>query len=131
VSSHALGQENPNINFGLWETTATTTITSEQFNMPGESTSTTDCVTQQDFEEGLAFMDDSSECAMEEEDLRDDGANYRMVCNVEQMGEMTMTVALEFGGDTMSGVIEGDIESPMGMMQMKIDMAGKRLGDCQ
>jgi hypothetical protein len=37
---------------------------------------------------------------------------------------------MKFDGDSMSGTIDGDIESPMGVMKMNVEMSGNRTGDC-
>jgi len=48
--------QDPNINPGMWETTSTVTIESEQFPIPPRSDSSSDCVTAEDIAEGQAFL---------------------------------------------------------------------------
>jgi hypothetical protein len=52
-----------------------------------------------------------------------------MECNNGGMA-MTMTASMAFNGDTMEGTVKGEMESPMGPMQMNVTMSGRRLGDC-
>jgi len=33
-------------------------------------------------------------------------------------------------GDSMEGTVNGDMETPMGAMQMNVTMTGRRIGDC-
>lgn len=122
--------EDPDINPGMWETTSTVTIESEQFPIPPRTDSSRDCVTAEDIAEGQAFLDDNEDCEFTSKDVRADGMDYSMVCESADGGTVTMTAAMTFSGDSMSGTIEGEIESPMGAMQMKIEMAGERIGDC-
>ena len=45
-------------------------------------------------------------------------------------GAVTMNASMKFDGNSMSGNIDGDIESPMGVMKMNVEMSGTRTGDC-
>lgn len=131
LSTTVLAEDQPDFNFGLWETTTTMTMESAQFSLPPQTTSTTECVTEADFDEGRAFMKDMDGCTMISEDLRSDGADYSMVCSQAEAGEINMNMSMEFNGDSMSGVIISEMNGPMGAMNMQIDLAGQRLGDCE
>jgi len=129
VSLTAFAQD-PNINPGMWETTSTVTIESEQMPIPPRTDTSSECVTPETIAEGQAFLENSDECEFTNKDLRDDGMDYSMSCSSSEGGTVTMNASMKFDGDSMSGTIEGDIESPMGMMQMNVEMSGKRTGDC-
>ena len=129
VSLSALAQD-PNINPGMWETTSTVTIASEQIPIPPRTDTSSECVTAEKIAEGQAFLENSDECEFTNKDLRDDGMDYTMTCSSPEGGAVTMNASMKFEGDSMSGIIEGDIESPMGVMQMNVEMSGKRTGDC-
>jgi len=122
--------QDPNINPGMWETTSTVTIESEQFPIPPRTDSSSDCVTAEDIADGQAFLDDNEDCEFTNKDLRTDGMDYSMSCNSADGSTVTLNASMQFGGDTMSGTIDGDIESPMGVMKMNVEMKGERTGDC-
>lgn len=122
--------ETPNVNPGIWETTSTVTIDSEQFQMPPRTDTTSECVTEERIAEGMAFLNDSEECEYTSQDMRSDGMDYTMVCSSPDGGTVTMNASLKFDGDSMNGTINGDIESPMGVMTMFVEMEGQRTGDC-
>lgn len=129
IPSSALA-EDPNIEPGMWETTSTVTIQSEQFPIPPRTDTSSECVTAEKIEEGQAFLEDNDDCEFTNKDMRADGMNYTMTCRSQDGSRVTMNAAMEFNGDSMSGTIDGDIESPMGVMQMNVEMSGKRTGDC-
>jgi len=122
--------EDPNITPGMWETTSTVTIQSEQIPIPPRTDTSSECVTAEKIAEGQAFLRDSDECEFTSKDLRADGMDYTMRCSSPEGGTVTMNASMQFNGDAMSGTIDGDIESSMGAMQMNVEMSGKRTGDC-
>lgn len=122
--------EDPNINPGIWETTSTVTIQSEQIPIPPRTDTSSECVTAEKIAEGQAFLEDSEDCEFTNKDMRADGMDYSMVCNTPDGGKVNMNASMQFGGDTMSGTIDGDIESPMGLMSMNVEMSGERSRDC-
>jgi hypothetical protein len=119
--------ETPNIEPGEWENTSTITFTSEM-PIPDQSDTSTNCITAEDINSG-DFMQDMEGCTVTERDLRADGMDYAMECNNGGMA-MTMTANMQFNGDTMEGTVKGEMESPMGPMEMNVTMSGRRLGDC-
>jgi hypothetical protein len=124
----SVNAETPNIEPGEWENTSTVSFTSE-FPIPDQSDTSTSCITAEDISEG-AFMQDMDGCTVTERDVRSDGMDYAMTCDQGGMN-MTMTANMQFNGDTMEGVIEGETESPMGPMTMKVTLSGRRIGDCE
>jgi len=126
AAAHA---EDPNINVGMWKTTTTTTLISEQFDMPPRTDTSEDCITPEKIAEGQAFLEESEECEFLEKDVRADGLNYTMRCDANGTS-VNMKGSMEFSGDSMTGNVDGDMESPMGMMEMKIEIEGSRIGDC-
>ena len=130
AASLAAVAEEPNINPGMWETTSTVTIQSEQFPIPPRTDTSSECVTAEKIAEGQAFLDDNEDCDFTKKDIRADGMDYTMTCKSPDGGSVTMNANMKFGGDSMSGTIDGDIESPMGVMTMNVEMSGTRTGDC-
>lgn len=125
--------EQPNINPGMWETTSTVTLNIPNMPagaMPPQTQSSSDCVTPSDIEEGSAFMEDSEECEVTHKDIRSDGMEYAMTCTNPDGSRMTMTANMSFDGESMSGTVDGQMESQMGTMTMDIEISGRRTGDC-
>jgi len=122
--------EDPNINPGMWETTSTVTLESAQFSMPPRTETNSECLTVEKIAEGQAFLEDNEDCEFSNKDLRADGMDYTMTCNSPDGGTVTMDATMQFNGDTMTGTVDGAMESPMGKMSMKVELAGKRTGDC-
>ncbi|MGK7297353.1 MAG: DUF3617 domain-containing protein [Candidatus Wenzhouxiangella sp. M2_3B_020] len=122
--------EDPNIEPGMWETTSTVTIQSEQFPIPPRTDTSSECVTAEKIEEGQAFLEDNDDCEFTNKDMRADGMDYTMTCRSQDGSKVTMDASMKFNGNSMSGTIDGNIESPMGVMQMNVEMSGERTGDC-
>lgn len=129
VSSTVIA-EDPNINPGMWETTSTVEIQSEQVPIPPRTDTSSECVTVEKIAEGQAFLEDNEDCEFTNKEMRADSMDYTMTCSSAEGGTVTMQANMQFEGDSMSGTIDGDIESPMGVMKMNVEMSGKRIGDC-
>ena len=123
----AAADETPNIQPGEWENTSSVKFTGE-IPIPEQSDTSTQCITAEDISNG-AFMQDMDGCTVTNQDIRSDGMDMTMTCDQAGMS-MTMTADMEFGGDSMEGTIEGEMESPMGPMQMTVTLSGRRIGDC-
>ncbi|MGB0514918.1 MAG: DUF3617 domain-containing protein [Wenzhouxiangellaceae bacterium] len=122
--------EDPNINPGMWETTSTVTLESAQFSMPPRTETNSECLTAEKIAEGQAFLEDNDDCEFSNKDLRPDGMDYTMTCNSPDGGTVKMNATMNFDGDTMTGTVDGSMESPMGEMTMKVELSGQRTGDC-
>ena len=79
VSLAAVAEE-PNINPGMWETTSTVTIQSDQFPIPPRTDTSSECVTAEKIAEGQAFLEDNEDCEFTNKDMRADGMDYTMTC---------------------------------------------------
>lgn len=121
--------ETPNIEPGLWEYNNKMSFSGD-VPIPDQEQTSEECVTAEDIAQGDAFLEDVDECEITRKDLRRDGMNYAMVCSQPDGTQMTMDAEMEFHGDTASGTIHGNMETPMGAMQMTITMTGRRIGDC-
>jgi len=121
--------ETPNIEPGLWKYENNMTFSGD-VPIPDQSQSSEECVTSEDIAEGDAFLQDVDECDITHKDLRRDGMDYSMVCTQPDGTQMTMDATMAFAGDTATGTINGNMETPMGAMQMTINVAGERIGDC-
>jgi len=121
--------ETPNLQPGNWEHTSTVTFNSE-FPIPDQSDTSTNCITEEDINNGDAFVQDMEECEVTHRDVRSDGMDYSLNCDSADGTSMTMEASLKFMGDSMEGTVNGDMETPMGAMQMNVTMTGRRIGDC-
>jgi hypothetical protein len=120
----------PNIDPGMWETTSTITMKAAQFSMPQRTETNRECVTADKIAKGQAFLDNNKDCEFSRKEMRADGMDYTMICNSPEGGTVTMNSSMQFNGKTMSGTVDGSMESPMGQMTMTIELSGKRTGDC-
>lgn len=121
--------ETPNVEPGLWQYENTMTFSGD-VPIPDQNQTSEECVTAEDIAEGDAFLEDVDECEVTHKDVRRDGMDYSMICTQPDGTRMTMNAEMQFAGDSASGTINGDMETPMGAMQMTITVNGKRIGDC-
>lgn len=121
--------ETPNIEPGMWEYNNKMSFQSD-FPIPDQEHTSEECVTLDDIERGDAFLDDVDECEITRKEMRRDGMDYAMVCHNPDGTEMTMDAKMQFNGETASGLINGQMQTPMGDMSMQIEMQGRRIGDC-
>lgn len=121
--------ETPNIEPGLWKYENSMSFSGD-IPIPDQNQTSEECVTAEDIAEGEAFFDDVDECEITHKDMRRDGMDYSMVCTQPDGTQMTMDAEMQFNGDTASGTINGNMDTPMGAMQMVITVSGERIGDC-
>ncbi|MFU8831704.1 MAG: DUF3617 domain-containing protein [Wenzhouxiangella sp.] len=121
--------EEPNINPGLWEYTNTMTFESE-FPIPDQTNTSTECVTAEDVAQGDAFIEEMEGCELTRREMRYDSMDYVMECTAPDGSSVVMNARMEFHGDSSTGTISGDMETPMGPMKMKAEMDGRRIGEC-
>jgi len=121
--------ETPNIEPGLWEYNNKMSFVGD-VPIPDQEQTNEECITADDLDQGDAFLDDVEECEITHKDVRRDGMDYAMTCTQPDGSQMTMEATMRFAGDTAEGNINGSMETPMGPMQMKIAMSGRRIGDC-
>lgn len=122
--------ETPNIQPGLWEHETRMTVDAP-FPVPEQNDSSTECVTAEDIADAETFIADLDveECEVTREELRADGANYEMTCHQDGI-TVDMVMDLKFHGDHSEGVITTRADTPMGPMNSKIVMTGRRIGEC-
>jgi len=123
--------ETPNIQPGMWEYENKMTVDAP-FPVPDQTDTHSECVTEDEIADAQNFLGDmdAEECDIIREDMRRDGANYEMVCQVEGM-TMRMNMDMTFMGDTAEGLITSEADTPMGPMTSTIEMSGRRIGDCE
>jgi hypothetical protein len=119
--------DQPNVQPGQWEFTSTTSFIG--MPMPEQTLTSSECVTAEDISEGFAFDVDVENCVMEKMDKRPDGMNYTMVCREDGV-EMVMEAELRFMGDRTEGTMNARTMTPMGPMNMRTVLEGRRIGDC-
>lgn len=121
--------DTPNLEPGMWEYQNKMSFDSE-FPIPDQEQTNQECLTLDDIKRGDAFLDDVDECDVTRQDIRSDGMDYSMICRGPDGTEMRMDASMQFNGDTATGTITGEMETPMGPMSMSIEMNGRRIGDC-
>jgi hypothetical protein len=123
--------DKPNVEPGLWQYTSTTTIEGAPVPIPEEVTTHRECVTEADLKEEDFLLEKGDECDFYELDVRESGMSYKMICSDFESGtSINLDTEMSFHGDRMQGTITGTMDSPMGMLDMHIDVEAERLGDC-
>lgn len=122
--------ETPNVQPGQWEYVNKTSFKG-QMGIPDQEHSHTECVTLDQIERGRAFLDDMpDECEISNMEMGQSAMSYDMACTQPGGTRMDMSFNMEFMGDRVDGVVTGDMETPMGQMNMNVDVQGRRVGDC-
>lgn len=123
--------ETPNINPGQWEYQTTMKMSAGGQAMPARTMKNKDCVRQEDVADPDLFGgDELKECDVSEVEQSRSRLSYTMTCTGPDGSPYTMTADLKLQGDTMEGTMKGDMASPMGPMNMRMELSGKRIGDC-
>ncbi|TVP82330.1 DUF3617 family protein [Thioalkalivibrio sp.] len=119
----------PNIQPGEWEMSSITTFPGTP--MPEQRDSSRECVTSEDLD-GLVFDLDLEEesCEITDKVISADHMSYSMTCQHEDGMDMIMDAEMRFLGDRTEGTMDARMTTPMGPMQMRIELEGRRIGDC-
>lgn len=120
--------DTPNINPGLWSHTNTLSIDGP-IQIPGQTETQQECITQDDINEGADFLEAPQSCSITRMDISHSNMNYAMTCS-EQGMTYTMEGQMTFMGNSMEGQMTGEMNSPMGTMNMKIHTKAERVGEC-
>ena len=123
--------ETPNINPGQWEYETTMTMSAGGQAMPARTMKNKDCVRQEDVTDPDLFGGDGlKDCEVSELEQSRSRLRYTLSCPGPDGSPYTMSADLKLQGDTMEGTMTGDMKSPMGPMNMRMELSGKRIGDC-
>lgn len=123
--------ETPNINPGQWEYSNTMRMTAGGNAMPAQKTRNKDCVRKEDITDPDLFGgDELKNCDVSELEQSRSRLRYTLSCPGPDGSPYTMTADIKLQGDTMEGTMTGDMKSPMGPMKMRMELTGKRIGDC-
>ena len=123
--------ETPNINPGQWEYETTMTMSAGGQAMPGRTMKNKDCVSQEDVTDPDLFGgDELKDCTVSGLEQSRSRLRYTLSCPGPDGSPYTMSADLKLQGDTMEGTMTGDMKSPMGPMNMRMELSGKRIGDC-
>ncbi|WP_019572042.1 DUF3617 family protein [Thioalkalivibrio sp. ALMg3] len=121
--------ETPNIQPGLWEN-QTTMIMEGMGGMPDQTETTTECVTQEDLDRGENIIEAPEGCTLDQMDMTADRMDYTMSCPGPQGGRMQMDGSMRFMGDRTEGEMTSEMDTPMGRMNVRMEIRGQRIGDC-
>ena len=123
--------ETPNINPGQWEYETTMTMSAGGQAMPARTMKNKDCVRQEDVTDPDLFGgDELKDCEVSELEQSRSRLRYTLSCPGPDGSLYTMSADLKLQGDSMNGTMKGDMQSPMGPMNMRMELSGKRIGDC-
>ncbi len=116
-----------NLNPGLWE--YTNELTFIEGSEPRVQVFE-DCVTAEDLENSGFMMQDIDACEVVEQEILFDRMTYVMNCLGPEGTTLAIDARIEFDGDSATGVINNSVVTPLGEMDMVVNLSAKRLGDC-
>lgn len=120
----------PDVEPGQWEYVNAVSVEGPMA-IPDQRDTYRECVTLEDIERGEAFLEDMpEECEISNKEISASGMSYDMVCQQPNNMRMDMAFDMQFMGDRVQGKVTGAMKTPMGNMDMNIDVEGKRVGDC-
>lgn len=123
--------ETPNINPGQWQYQTTMTMSAGGQAMPARTMKNKDCVRQEDIRDPDLFGgDELKNCEVSEMKQSRSRLRYSLTCPGPDGSPYTMSADLKLQGDSMNGTMTGDMQSPTGPMNMRMELSGKRIGDC-
>ncbi|MCP1677121.1 hypothetical protein J2T57_004295 [Natronocella acetinitrilica] len=119
-----------NVNPGLWEF-RTVMSTEGPMDMPEQRSQETECLTQEDIDQGPLFdMDDMGDgCEVLDSNISSNRVTYTMACDAGDGSTFDTEYSMDLMGDRIEGVMTGDINTPMGDMKLRMDFEGERVGD--
>ncbi|MCH8542032.1 MAG: DUF3617 domain-containing protein [Alcanivorax sp.] len=120
----------PNVQPGEWEYTNVTRISTGGQAMPPQRDSHRECVTAEDIANPELFSEDMGDCEITDKTLSRSNMRYSLRCTSEEGMTSTMTMTMQFKGDRVEGLMDGKMTTPMGEMNMQMNIEGKRLGSC-
>ncbi|MBK1674090.1 hypothetical protein CKO35_12400 [Ectothiorhodospira shaposhnikovii] len=113
---------------GDWEFTNVSRLLGDS-PFPGQTTTNRQCITAEDIAKGPQFMDLSDDCEMSNLQVTSSSMSYDLVCRQHDM-EVHMKADMSFQGDRLSGQVNAELETPMGIMPLQTDIQARRVGDC-
>ncbi len=119
----------PNMEPGQWEYTTTTRI-SGPMDIPEQTSTHSQCVTEGELDEADAFMEDVEECEVERREVSADKAGFTLVCPGQQGVEVRMTMDMRLLGDRVEGESVAKMSMSGQSMEMRSRVEGRRVGDC-
>mgnify|MGYP003122375625 CR=1 FL=1 len=123
--------ETPDIKPGQWEYQSTMRMSAGGQAMPAQMVRNKDCVRQEDLTDPDLFGgDELKDCEASGVEQSRSRLRYTLTCAGPDGSPYTMTADIKLQGETMEGTMQGDMESPMGPMRMRMELSGKRIGDC-
>lgn len=120
----------PNLTPGLWETTSTTSFEGPM-EIPEESDTATECITEEDLQDADSFLlEDDDDCSYSDQEISSDRMTGTMQCQYDEETTATMEITLNFRGETSDGTLTGTLQTPMGELRVHTEMEGRRIDDC-
>lgn len=120
----------PNIVPGLWETTSTTSFEGPM-EIPDETDSEQECITEEDLEDAESFLlEEDEDCTYSDQEVTSDRMTGTMQCQYDEETSATLEIDMNFRGETADGSLTGALDTPMGEIRIETEMEGERLEDC-
>jgi hypothetical protein len=126
--STVIAAETPNLQPGLWSYTTTTTVEGP-LAVPAQTTNNEECLTQAQVNKGIDMLELPAQCAVVQADVMRDSSNFTLSCDMQGI-QALFNGQTQFHGDHMQGNMLSEMNTPLGVMLMKMDFVSKRVGDC-
>jgi hypothetical protein len=120
--------ETPNLQPGIWAHTTTTTIEGPMSLQPQTSTNQ-ECLTQAQIDKGVNMLEIPQQCIVQKVKVLRDSADFAVDCDIQGIKNHFIGHT-NFHGDHMDGQMSSEMNSPMGVMVMKMNFTAKRIGAC-
>jgi hypothetical protein len=127
VTTPALA-ETPNLQPGMWSHTTTTSVEGPM-SMAPQSTTSQQCLTQEQVNKGVDMLEIPKQCSVTKMNVMRDTADFALTCNIQGM-PMAFIGHSAFHGDNMNGQMSSEVDTPVGKMLMSMDFTAKRIGEC-
>lgn len=128
ITSALVAAETPNLSPGLWSYTNTLSL-SGPFQIPGQTETQQACVTQSDIDQGVDLLETPQSCNISRMDIFHDNMRYAVTCEMQGMTYL-MKGQMFFMGSHMKGDMSGQINSPIGAMDVQVSTTAERVGEC-
>ena len=119
----------PNMQPGQWEYTTATRVAGP-VDIPEQTSTHTQCVTEGEINDADAFMEDVEDCEVKRREVTADKAGFTLVCPGQQGTEMRMTMDMRLLGNRVEGESVVTLLMSGESMKMRSRVEGRRVGDC-
>jgi len=113
----------PNIEAGLWTYQIETAVRGDVV-LPLEAEERSECIRQDEIEDGSAFAENIDTCQVINRNIGRDDMHVILLCETQGGGSTSIDTKMEFNGYNSSGEITMTVKGEMGHIVMHVTMDG-------